>query len=288
MRIGKKKGRGREIAWGLLLLAGAAALVLSKVPGFELPLLGEFTWFQIVVLVGCVWFAIKGLLDMEFFNLMFSLAVGYLILDQPMGWPEIDTWIVLVSALLAAIGLHSIFRRKWSKGIEIHIGDERKHRAYDEDIEGYARDVEYQEADDDDCPGSNRNTNQRYYGREVVFTNKTMYTGTARQINGEYVFSGVNVYVEGQEVEDINCDVVFSRARFYFDSAALHNNYAELHTDVVFSNLKVYVPSNWNVIDETGRVFGHSTSHAETYREGAPTLCIKGDCVFGGVHVKRV
>lgn len=289
MRIGKRRGRGSEIAWGLLLVFGAALLILSKIPGLELPLLAEFTWLQIIVLVGCVWFAVRGLFNMEFFNLTFSLGIGYIILDKAMGWPEIDAWIICLAAAISAIGLHSIFRKSWKKGIEIHInGGQGNHRDYTNQ-EGSVKDVEYREVenDEEDFP-RNDGRDERYFGREVVFTNKTMYTGQASRIRGEYVFSGVNMYVEGQAVEDIDCDIVFSHARLYFDNAALRNNYAEMHTDVVFSSLTLYVPDNWNVIDDTGRVFGHHSSKHEVYKEGEPTLCIKGDCVFGGVHVKRI
>lgn len=294
MRIGKRRGRGSEIAWGLLLVFGAALLILSKIPGLELPLLAEFTWLQIIVLVGCVWFAVRGLFKMEFFNLTFSLGIGYIILDKAMGWPEIDAWIICLAAAISAIGLHSIFRKSWKKGIEIHInGGQGNHRDYTNQ-EGSVKDVEYREVEDfedeedEDFPRNGRNGKQRYYGREVVFTSKTIYTGDASRINGEYVFSGVNAYIEGKDVESLNHDIVFSHVRMYFDKAQLHDNYAEMHTDVVFSTLRLYVPRDWNVIDDTGRVFGHHNNVAEAYREGAPTLCIKGDCVFGGVHVTRI
>ncbi len=280
-----KFGKGREIGWGILLLAGAALLILSQV-GFELTL-GQFSWFQIVILIGCAWLAITGLFELQFFNLTFAVALGYVIADKPMGWPEIDAWIVFLAALFAAIGLHKIFGRKFRKGMSVHIGEDGHYVHFDSDDED-AEDVEYREVVDEDCPGSNDDGKRSYYGKEVVFANKTIYTGEAEQINGEYVFSGVNAYVEGQRVRAMNLDVVFSNARIYFDKAKLQNNYAEINADVVFARMYVYVPKGWNVVDQTGKVIGRSSTFTGPYNEGAPTLCIKGDCVCGGIHVKRI
>lgn len=280
MRLGK----GKEIGWGLLLLAGAVLLILSQV-GFELTL-GKFSWFQIIVLIGCVWAVITGLFEMDFYRLAFGGALGYVIADGPMGWPDINGWIVFLAAFIAAMGLDKIFRKSHRKGVKVHIGNEEHYVHFDSEDD--AKDVEYREVVDEECPRSRKGEGHNYYGKEVIFSNKTIYTGESQHITGEYVFSGVNVYVEGQNVRSMDCDLVFSNVRLYFDKAKLSNNYAEIHTDVVFSGMHVYVPSDWNVLDETGRVFGHHATHVGTYREGAPTLCIKGDCVFGNIHIKRI
>lgn len=277
-----KLGKGREIGWGLLLLAGAALLIMSQV-GFELTL-GQFDWLEILVLLGCVWAVITGLFNLDFYRIAFGGALGYVIADGPLGWPEINGWIVFLAAFIAAMGLDKIFRRKRHKGVKVHVGsDNYVHFGKTDDAE----EVEYREVVDEDHPRNDKSS-RSYYGKEVVFSNKTIYTGESEHITGEYVFSGVNVYVEGHNVRSLDCDVVFSHARIYFDKASLCNDYAEINTDVVFSGLYIYVPSEWNVIDNTGRVFGHNSTHVGPYKEGAPTLCIKGDCVFGNVHIKRI
>lgn len=292
--------KGKEIAWGILLLAGAALLIASQV-GIDLSI-GEFSWFQIIVLIGCAWFAITGLFELQFFNLSYGVALAYVIADEPMGWPEMNGWIVFLAATIAAIGLHKIFKRRWHKSVNVKLGkNSHLHFGFsDDDDDEDAEEVEYREVidevideeTDEDSPEKDHKQEQRednqYQGREVVFAQKTIYTGKAEIISGEYVFSGVNAYVEGKNVRQMNYEMVFSKARIYFDNAQLCDNYAEIQTDVVFSRLFLYVPKNWNVIDETGKVGGRAVTRDDYYREGAPTLRIKGDCVFGRIRVKRI
>ena len=141
-----KLGKGREIGWGLLLLAGAALLIMSQV-GFELTL-GQFDWLEILVLLGCVWAVITGLFNLDFYRIAFGGALGYVIADGPLGWPEINGWIVFLAAFIAAMGLDKIFRRKRHKGVKVHVGsDNYVHFGKTDDAE----EVEYLNSIGADC-----------------------------------------------------------------------------------------------------------------------------------------
>ena len=64
-------------------------------------------------------------------------------------------------------------------------------------------------------------------------------------------------------------------------------NKAILENDVVFSGLDLYVPSHWNVEDQTGKVFS-SHNIGRTINPGNPTLILRGDVVFGGIKVHYI
>lgn len=279
MRLGK----GKEIAWGILLLAAAALLILSQA-GFEI-FVGEFTWFQVIVLIGCVWAMVTGLFEMEFFKMTLGAALGYVIADGPMGWPAIDGWVVFVAAIIVAMGLHKIFHR--GKGIKFYIHRNKRGDVHMEAEDDY-EDVEYREVDDEDAPRQSYSYS-KHYGKEqdVVFHSKTVYSAESETISGDYVFSNITQYIEGNSFRGIYGDTVFSSVRIYFDKAKLCNNNAEVCGDTVFSTKIIYVPKEWNVVDDTGRIFSnHRSNHA--YREGQPTVRIVGDCVFSSVVVKRI
>lgn len=275
------KGRGKEIALGLLLLV-AAGLIIAAQMGFNVILAG-FGWFEIIVLVVCVWAFITGLIEMEFFKLLFGLGIGYVVISKPLGWPEVSVWIMLVAILVAGSGLSMIFRRK--KRISISIGDDENTHYYHYDADDKMYSGMDRETESEESPRSGERRN----AQDVVFSHKTFYTGDAQYIGGDVIFSGVNKYIEGQDVRKISTDVVFSTLRLYFDKAQLSNGTAEVRSDVVFGSLYVYVPREWNVVDETGRIFSRPhTDYAEVLKPGAPTLYIKGDCVFGNVIIKRI
>lgn len=62
----------------------------------------------------------------------------------------------------------------------------------------------------------------------------------------------------------------------------------ELDVRVLFSSLEVEVPSTWEVVLDVHPIFGSTELKGRGERSaGAPTLRVRGLCVFGSIEVKR-
>ncbi len=252
--------RTKSIVWGILLLAVAALLIASQV-GFEFTLAG-LSWFQIIVLACCAYGIISGVIELHLWEAAFGAGIGYYILSEPLGWPHISLWILLLSICVAGAGLQMIFRRKKSS---IHWSDEHDGKFT----------VEYDSDGFED-------------GEDVVFAHSEEASFSGEDyLKGDLVFSSMAKYIESQDFRGGKTDVVFSHAKYYFDHAKLHEGKAVLNLDCVFSTVDIYVSREFNVVNNISRVFG-GADYAEVFREGAPTLVIEGDCVFGSVRIHRV
>lgn len=101
--------------WGFCFLAGAVALILSK-----LDYLPSLALIQIVLTIFFLWTLIKGLIHVSFGEILFSLAFLACIYDEILGITELTPWTVLGAALLGTIGLSLLFPRKRSRHIRRH------------------------------------------------------------------------------------------------------------------------------------------------------------------------
>jgi hypothetical protein len=79
-------------------------------------------------------------------------------------------------------------------------------------------------------------------------------------------------------------NIVFSGTSLYFANATILGDKAFYSGDAVFSNVKLYVPKDWNVEFAGDKVF----SSIKTYPSPNPsgkTLVITGDYVFSNLEV---
>lgn len=130
-------------------------------------------------------------------------------------------------------------------------------------------------------------------GLSMVFKPKRSYFNAkgnvydgdfTEQAGPDTVFSNRTRYVNDENFTDISGDVVFSGTSIYFDNAAMLEDRATYSGDAVFSNVKLYVPRNWNVEFTGDRVF----SNIKVYPNGTrteKTLAVTGDFVFSQLEV---
>lgn len=238
------KRRVRNITWGLLLLAVAVLLIASQLGYSLLP--EGLGVFRIIVLACCASGVISGIINLEMWSLAFGVGIGYCVLAEPLGWPEISVWIMILAIAIAGAGLSMIFHRK--KHVHVYVdGKER------------------------DC----------------VFSNDEAGRYSEDYLQGDIVFSSSTKYIESQNFKGGNFDCVFSHYALYFDNASLANGEATLNFDCVFSSCDIYIPSNWNIVDNTSHVFS-SPIGGNSMNSNQPTLTLNGDCVFGKINIHRV
>jgi predicted membrane protein len=102
------------------------------------------------------------------------------------------------------------------------------------------------------------------------------------------VFSGSARKVESQNFRGGKADVVFGSAEIDLRAAKLAGGQATLVLSVVFGEIEVYVPRDWQVVLEGSPVLGSIDSHKKAATvPTTQTLTIKGSAVFGSIEVKE-
>lgn len=109
----KRKFDTDKIFWGLCFLAGAAALVASKMGYWP-----SVSILSILLTILFIWMLIKGICHVNFAEILFSIAFLACIYDEPLGITSLTPWTVLGAALLGSIGLSLIFPK--AHGWHIH------------------------------------------------------------------------------------------------------------------------------------------------------------------------
>lgn len=113
----EKSGRGaKSVFWGVLLLLGAAALVVGRLGYLE----GVGVW-SILFSVCLAGFLINGIVNRSFGEILFALAFLIIVNDKLLNLEAITPWPVLGAALLGTIGLNLLFPRFKKKGRHIHV-----------------------------------------------------------------------------------------------------------------------------------------------------------------------
>lgn len=98
--------RKRNVFWGLLLILTAILIIMNQ---FGLFLgIGVFDIVLTVVMVGIIILSIRRI---NFWGILFPLAIIGIIFDQELNITEFTPWPILVTAFLISLGLTLIFNR---------------------------------------------------------------------------------------------------------------------------------------------------------------------------------
>ena len=112
----KNKRSTRSVFWGILLLLGAAALVVGRLGYLEG--IGVWTILFSMCLAG---FLVDGLVKRSFGEMLFAVAFLIIVNDKLLGLEAITPWPVLGAALLGTIGLNLLFPRFRKKGKHMNV-----------------------------------------------------------------------------------------------------------------------------------------------------------------------
>lgn len=99
-----REERRRNVLFGLLLLFGAAALVLSK-----LGYLGKIKFWPMLLSVLLLKFFLDGIAHRDIGKILFSLAFFIIVNDKWLRLEAITPWTVLGAAMLGTIGFNMLF-----------------------------------------------------------------------------------------------------------------------------------------------------------------------------------
>ena len=104
MKLRKNSGK---ILWGLFFILAAVYVVVSK-----LWIMPEVSVFSILLTVFFIWLFLNGIRNVNFWEILFSIAFICIIYDDQLGITALTPWTVLGAALLGSIGLSLIFKKR--------------------------------------------------------------------------------------------------------------------------------------------------------------------------------
>lgn len=193
----------RDILWGLLFLAGALALILSK-----LGYLGDIRFWPALCSVVLIVLFLDGIWKRSIGKMLFSAAFFIIVNDKLLHLEAITPWTVLWAALLGTVGLHLLFprfgkRRFRHNVLNIQNGERRNgdELFYENNFGGTVKYITWEI--------SRVDLENNFGGMEIYFSNATLKNGSA-VVNVESSFGGVELYIPSSWRVETQVDGAFS------------------------------------------------------------------------------
>jgi len=257
---GSKRG---SWGWGILLILVAALVVANQFGGFL-----DLGFWSLAIAVLAVAVFVNCIVEYSFASLPIPIAALYYIFQEPLGFPVITFWPLVLVTLLVTGGLH------------IMIPQKRFKFTYKKAKKKKANNVEVIYTDDNGIGGTHSiNTGERQFEEGGGENNPRI----------SVQFGGGSRYLHADALETVELDCSFGGLEVYFDHVTLSPNGAEAFLSCKFGAIELYVPSHWRIIDNmSASLGGVDYNGRETGDENAPTLKVSGSVSFGGVEVHRI
>lgn len=98
------------------------------------------------------------------------------------------------------------------------------------------------------------------------------------------VFSGCDMSCDGEVFEGAELTAVFGGVDCDLRNAIIEKDCA-VQVSAIFGGIDILVPDNINVKVSSNSIFG-GVSNKTAVHQNAPTLYVRGTCMFGGVEIK--
>ncbi len=240
-----------KIFWGVILIVGAALLILEGYGIFDGSGIGIVNILFGVVLFGIF---VNGIIDRSFGGMLFSLAFLCIVFSDALKLGRITPWPVLLAALLGTIGLNLIFPKR---KLRIHKDS----------------DVIY--------------SSDRHRGTGTAKVDNV----DGEIINFHSSLGACVKYINSDNLREVNADCRFGAMEIYFDNAIIQGGTAVLNINASFSGVELHIPKEWNVINNLktscGAVNG-DVRNTEKESLGSSTLIINGNVAFGAVDIEFI
>jgi len=98
-------------------------------------------------------------------------------------------------------------------------------------------------------------------------------------------FGATIKYVNTDNFEQADFDCSFGAMKVYFDNAIMPSGSAVLRINASFSGIELYVPRTWNIEDKANVFLGSIEEKNRNDKTATNTLTIVGDISFSGVEI---
>ncbi len=233
----KGRRKKKDIFWGVLLLLGAAALLLNKL---EVGIFVEIGVRNICFSVLLAVILAEGLFKKNFGQILFSLAFLVIVNDELLGLEAITPWPVLGAALLGSIGLRMLFPKFENSGCFGGKGHGRKNVS-EESREGGT--IRYENAFGESVKYLTGEVEavsvETSFGQiQLYFTDAELKDNRA-QVQAEVSFGSAILYVPADWKIVMNVDTAFGSATIKGKGCAEGENTLYIGGDVSFGELRV-------------------------------------------------
>ncbi|MCL2628432.1 MAG: hypothetical protein FWD44_07055 [Oscillospiraceae bacterium] len=256
--------------WGAFLLLAAALVLANQFGGFA-----DIGIGSLIVAALAIAFMVQSIASLTFASLPIPLAALYYVFQKPLepyGFPEISFWPLALVTLLATAGLHALIpRRRFKKHSNINVvytGDfDNADTSADIEVDG----VKIHKLNKDDAE-------------------KIIEDGDENNPRISVSFGSISRYLHANALETAELDCSFGALEIYFDNVTLSQNGAEVIANCKFGAIEMYVPSEWQIIDNINASLGgvDVKGRNKAYAEDAPKLKISGNVSLGGMEIHRV
>lgn len=241
--------KNRNWFWGVFLILAAVFAVGTQFGAFHV--VGFWTIAATVLLAAIL---IDSLVRPNFFGILAPAALLYALYREPLRWPYISVWLLLLAALLASTGLEMIFghRHRWAKYCDCG------HRWHDRS------DTECFESNTEDIDGDS----------------------PVAKIS----FGSSSKYLHSDCMKSAHLSVSFGELDVYFDQVRLSPEGAEVFAECSFGQMKLFLPHGWQVTDHLRTSLGsvQDDIRRETPAPGAPSLTLTGSASFGNIEIHYI
>ena len=115
---------------------------------------------------------------------------------------------------------------------------------------------------------------------------KKMRDDSGQTRSGTAVFSSNNLDFSGEEFHGVELNAVFGGIKCDLRNAVIVHD-CVIQASAIFGGIDILVPNNINIKVNSNSIFGGISNKSKNGKiDGAPTLYIKGICMFGGVDIK--
>lgn len=233
--------------WGIFFILAAILLVVSQLGMLTV----KIGFFQIILTIFLAAFLIKSLLSLSISGSVFSLAFLLIIYAAPLKISVLSPWTILLVALLLDIGLGMIFRSNFKIKNKYWKFDFPNKSDYKQRSE-HKKNISWDFGD--------TKTNTSSEGEEVT-------------INGK-MNSSIR-YVKSENLRKVKIDTSLSDLKIYFTDAQIKDE-LELVFSSSLSNIDLYFPNDWQVVDEIDSIWAEiddsnrgGTGRAKVYLRGS-------------------
>lgn len=238
-----------NIFWGSIFIIAALLLLLG-----QLEIFNGINIFKFAIGIFFLVLSIYGFMKQNYFLGLFSLAFFAITFKSTLHINFVSNTYMLISALLASIGLTMIFPKK-----KVSYNSEEK-KTVDFDDNDFKKSSFSHKVDED--PNDDVKS----------FTN---FCATTKHVTSQSFNSA-----------DITCS--FGGAEIFFDKAIVRDNHGVINLNVSFGGVTLIVPNDWQINNNLKAVAGGIDFEGSTSNIHTAVIDLYGDVKFGGVTVKYV
>lgn len=124
------------------------------------------------------------------------------------------------------------------------------------------------------------------YGRGIASSGNEQLSGERIWIKNSFG-SGIK-YVNSDNFCNAELENSFGSLTVYFDNAVIQGGSAYVNLENSFGETELYIPKEWNTINNMERSFGNISEEGRPQGTSASTLYLRGEASFGSVVIHYI